>query len=90
LKKKLKTSKTIHPENPNGWTDIQLVEKTKYLPYKAELKLSKEEKVWLEEVIDLEEDLKRAYQITNELRDGTIQKMWGRSLVSYYKYLKIG
>lgn len=69
LKKKLKASKTINPDNPNGWTDVQLVEKTKYLLYKAEHKLSEEEKGWLEKVLNLDDDLKQAYQITNELRD---------------------
>ncbi len=45
LKKKLKASKTIHPDNLNGLTYVQLVVKTKYLLYKAENKLSDEEKV---------------------------------------------
>ena len=69
LKKKLKASKTIKPDNPNGWTDVQLVEKTKYLLYKAEHKLSEEEKIWLEKVLSLNDELKQAYQITNQLRD---------------------
>ena len=69
LKKKLKVSKSINPDNPNGWTDIQLVEKTKYLLYKAAHKLSDEEKIWLEKVLNLNNDLKQAYQITNQLRD---------------------
>ena len=69
VKKKLKASKTINPHNPNGWTDVQLVEKTKYLLYKSAHKLSEEEKVWLEKVLALDEHLKQAYQITHQLRD---------------------
>ena len=63
IKEKKKSDK-----NQNGWTDLELLEKTRYLLYKREGELDSEQKILLNSVLDKHEKLKTAYRLTQEIR----------------------
>lgn len=69
LKHKLKQSSEPSTENPNGWTDIELIERIRYLLYKMWSELDAEEKQLLEHVFKKYPTLHQAYLLVQEIRN---------------------
>jgi transposase len=69
IKKALKITDDINKNNPNGWTDLELLEKTKYLTYKTQDELDTEQKTLLNQVLDKFPTLKEAYGYVQEIRN---------------------
>lgn len=68
IKKELKADRTIHRDNPNGWTDIEFVDKAKYWLIMKPEKLQVENYKYLKQLLDKYPKLKEAYTLINELR----------------------
>jgi transposase len=66
IKKSLKTMTTSSTSNPNGWTDIELLEKTKYLLYKPLDLLDNEQSYLLNTVLEKYPLLHQAYHLMQE------------------------
>jgi transposase len=68
IKKQIKIQTIENHKNPNGWTDLELLEKTKYSLYKQKDTLTTEELSLLNIVLAKYPLLEKAYTLTNELR----------------------
>ena len=68
IKQKLKQSKEPSTINPNGWTDVELLEKSRYLLYKMWDVLEQEEKIILEVVFKKHPVLNQAYNLVQQIR----------------------
>jgi len=66
VKKSLKASSEINRNNPNKWTDIELLEKTKYLLYKPMRTLDAEQSILLNMLLGKHPILNTAYQLMQE------------------------
>jgi transposase len=69
IKKKLKITDNINKSNPNDWTDLEFLEKTKYLIYKMKSDLEQEQKELLNQLLDKFPTLKEAYGYVEEIRN---------------------
>ena len=68
IKNQLKQSIQPNTHNPNDWTDVELVEKTKYLLYKRAAALDPEESQLLNHVFAKHADLQKAYNLVEQIR----------------------
>ena len=68
LKQEAKQSLEASAANPNGWTDLQLLEKTRYLLFKLETELDSEQKQVLHFVLGKYPRLYTAYYLVQEIR----------------------
>jgi transposase len=66
IKKSLKASTFPQTHNPNGWTEIELLEKTKYLLYKSVDLLDNEQSYLLNTVLEKYPLLHQAYHLMQE------------------------
>jgi transposase len=80
IKKALKITDDINKNNPNGWTDLELLEKTKYLTYKMQDELDTEQKTLLNQVLDKFPTLKEAYGYVQEIRNWYSRKNIGKHI----------
>ncbi len=69
IKQTLKQSKEPTKDNPNGWTDLELLEKSRYLLYKMWNTLNKESKLILEAVFKKYPELCQAYYLVQDIRN---------------------
>jgi transposase len=69
IKQELKQSQEPATDNPNGWTDLELLEKSRYLLYKMWITLDQEDKSILETVFRKYPDLSKAYNLVQEIRN---------------------
>lgn len=67
-KQKIKQSKNPSGQNPNSWTDFQLMHKTRYLLYKMKGKLNTGQLELLDAVLSKDPTLKTAYGLVQEIR----------------------
>jgi transposase len=79
IKKRIKEEELPNLKNPNGWTDLELLEKTRYSLYKQKDTLSVEELELLNKVLEKYPELQKAYEITNALRKWYDKKNVGNS-----------
>lgn len=68
IKKNIKELDQTDAKNPNNWTDIECLEKCKYLLFKMKDKLQDEQIVLLTQILDKFPSLKEAYNITQKIR----------------------
>ncbi len=69
IKKTLKITDNINKNNPNGWTDLEFLEKAKYLTYKLMDELELEQKNLLKQLLLKFPTLKEAYGYVEEIRN---------------------
>jgi transposase len=69
LKKNIKDFNQANIKNPNGWTDIECLEKCKYLLYSSKDKISEENKEVLKMILGRFPILKEAYDYSQKIRD---------------------
>lgn len=81
IKKDVKQSKLPNDNNPNGWTDIELLEKTKYLLYKMENELSSENLTLLKFLLQKYPTLQTAYELVQEIRKWYHKNQIGQSII---------
>ena len=79
VKKRIKEEELPNLKNPNGWTDLELLEKTRYSLYKQKDTLSVEELELLNKVLENYPELQKAYERTNSLRKWYDKKNIGNS-----------
>lgn len=80
IKNKLKQSDTPNHNNPNQWTDIEFLEKCKYLLYKRQQFLDKEEQELLNKLLSEHQLLKQAYELVEQIREWYDSKNVGKTL----------
>lgn len=80
IKHQLKQSTQPNAINPNQWTDVELLEKTKYLLYKRSPMLDPEETQLLNHLFTQHPDLYKAYNLTEQIRSWYDSKNIGQPL----------
>lgn len=80
LKKSIKDIEQTNTKNPNGWTDIECLEKCKYLLNSAVDKLNEENKVILNQILNRFPTLKKAYDYTQKIREWYDKKHIGKHI----------
>lgn len=80
IKKTLKIADNINKNNPNGWTDLEFLEKTKYLTYKLRDELEFDEKDLLNQLLEKFSTLKEAYEYVEEIRHWYSRKNIGKHI----------
>jgi transposase len=68
IKKNIKSDTIPNKKNPNGWTDLELLEKSKYLLYKLKETLTEEHKLQINFVLQKYPTLEIAYELTCDIR----------------------
>jgi transposase len=68
IKKSIKIKAIPNEKNPNGWTDLELLEKTRYLLYKHRSELEPEQEEMLNLVFQKYSTLETAYELTCDIR----------------------
>lgn len=89
IKKTLKFSATINTDNPNNWTDVQLLEKTKYLLYKPLTTLDAEQKKLLDIVLEKHPILQKAYHLMQDFAKWYHKSNIGKSILKIKNELSI-
>lgn len=80
VKKALKITDKNNKNNPNGWTDLEFLEKTKYLTYKMKEELDDEQKDLLNQLLVKFPTLKEAYSYVEDIRNWYGRKNIGKHL----------
>lgn len=80
LKNLAKQNKVPNLQNPNGWTDVELLERVRYLLYKREAELEEESLNLLHYVLAKYPVLKNAYCLVDEIRTWYDRKNIGKSI----------
>lgn len=88
IKSKLKVKKEPSTNNPNGWSDVEFLEKTKYLLYKRSTLLDTEQRQLLAKLFEQHADLFKAYQLVEEIRAWYEPKNIGKKLYTMHYQLK--
>jgi transposase len=68
IKNEIKHAKIINRNNPNEWTDVELLEKVRYLLFKMEYELDEEQKQLLKFVFNKYSVLQTAYDLVQTIR----------------------
>lgn len=88
IKSQVKRNKQVTTTNPNGWTDIEFLEKTKYLLYKRRGILDAEENALLTQLLQQYPDLDKSYHLAEEIRTWYDSKHIGKYLYNRHFHLK--
>lgn len=80
VKNQAKQNKEPCLQNPNGWTDVELLERVRYLLYKREAELEEESLELLHFVLSKYPTLKTAYYLVDEIRSWYERKNIGKPL----------
>lgn len=88
IKSKLKVKKEPSTKHPNGWSDVEFLEKTKYLLYKRSTLLDIEQRQLLAKLFEQHADLFKAYQLVEEIRAWYEHKNIGKRLYTMHYQLK--
>ena len=76
----MKESTEINRNNPNNWTDIELIEKTKYLLYKPESSLEEEQLTLLDALLTKYPTIQIAYQLVQQFTSWYHKRNIGKPL----------
>lgn len=82
IKKTLKITTNTNENNPNGWTDLEFLEKTKYLTFKMKDELESDQKDLLNQILEKYPTLKEAYGYVEEIRNWYSRKNIGKHIWS--------
>ena len=88
IKSKLKVKNAPSTNNPNGWSDVEFLEKTKYLLYKRNALLDIQQRQLLAKLFEQHADLAKAYQLVEEIRAWYEPKNIGKRLYILHYQLK--
>ncbi|MFN8337770.1 MAG: transposase [Saprospiraceae bacterium] len=87
IKRDIRISSEVNKDNPNGWTDIEFLEKCRYWIYIRKSNQSQEQKEYLEKLYQKFPTLKQAVELTEEIRSWYDNKNIGQQQLQLEKLL---